>query len=86
MTSSYCKYSQHGIDWAEMLFRDFTEHPEWRGSKFSWKKFPDMAGGLARVNAALAFHSRPTVEQQDKCGQAAHNRAMELIANEIANE
>ena len=49
------KYIEYANGYAIEMFEDFKNHPEWRGSNFTWDIFPNMVGRFARANCRLSY-------------------------------
>lgn len=69
-----------GIAWAEDLFKDFSENPEYRGPHFTWKCFPEIAANLAEANCFMSFSykTRNFEALKSLCREAAYKKAKEL--------
>ena len=68
-----------GTGWANSMFEDFFEHPEFRGLGFQWSKFPEVVKRLATVSAFMSFPGECKYEIYDLAGQTAFERATVLI-------
>ena len=71
------------------MFEDFTKHPEFRGEKFSFERFGECAGRLARVNLFMSFRGFDKIkrEKQEELENLAYEAAKarwdELAASRI---
>ncbi len=49
----------YGISYAETMYKDFTEHPEYRGLGFNWLLTENAASGLAAASFYGSFNKVP---------------------------
>lgn len=71
---------RYGIALAERMFRDFRDHPEWRGVKFTWSGFPEMVRSLAEASAFTIYRrNHVPADAAQQAAEAASARARRLI-------
>jgi hypothetical protein len=44
-----------GVSWAKSLFNDFVNHPEYKGTNFTWDNFATFASGIAETSCYMSF-------------------------------
>lgn len=88
MRKQYKKRAKEvGASYADSLYRDFKDHPEYRGVNFSWEVFPNLCGRMANSSLFTFFSDDEwepmTAEQIDKlkgiCYSAAVKKSKKLI-------
>ena len=73
--------AEYGVSYAEAMFKEFQEQPQWRGPKFRWDNLHESIGRLA----AASFHSIEGLDAtanemlRSLCGAKASVRTKELV-------
>ena len=70
------KATKIGCDIAKSFYQDFVDHPEYRGSAFTWTRWVDMCFRYARAQAGMSNY---THDKQEIIATAAWMKARELI-------
>lgn len=74
-----------GIAVAESMVKDFIEHPEFRGQKFSWENLPELCARFAGTGFHHKYHhSRAKTGEVSKrlreiAADAARDRATQML-------
>jgi hypothetical protein len=64
---------------AVSLFYTFYHHPEYRGPKFTWEGFPEMARNHVEAEIFIHLERSPTKEEKSLAGQIAFKEAQRLV-------
>lgn len=74
------KAKRYGEEFAKEIFKDFLR-PEFRGEKFTWEKFPEIASRLAKVHYPLSLTNRPRniEELKEICKTACRDECVKLV-------
>jgi hypothetical protein len=81
MSDDIEKAAQYGVEYAEAMFKEFQEQPQWRGPNFRWSNLHESIGRLA----AASLHSIERFDDvanemlRSLCGAAASVRTKELV-------
>lgn len=72
-----------GIKYADSLFHQFLENPEYRGVNFTWPNFPNMASQLAAASCFSSFHHnvRNLKSLEEICRKSCKERCEYLVNN-----
>lgn len=75
---------EYGQSYARAMFKDFLDHPEWRGKKFEWTGFSDsisrLAAGQVGLNLWWKGRSDKLLQKcQDVASAAARETWIELV-------
>jgi hypothetical protein len=75
------KLAEIGSTYADTMFHEFVEHPEYRGPNFTWDNFPNLAARMATVSAFQYFPETEKLSQEDEAvaAQAARTTATKLV-------
>uniref|UniRef100_A0A6H2A6K4 Uncharacterized protein n=1 Tax=viral metagenome TaxID=1070528 RepID=A0A6H2A6K4_9ZZZZ len=69
--------------YAKGMYKDFTEHCEYRGENFSWEKFPDMVANLAKVGLFTCFSDKEWYyldqDQREELEKYCHNATVRRV-------
>lgn len=49
----------YALSYAETLYKEFSEHPEYRGSGFDWQRAVESVSGLAAAGFYMGFAKIP---------------------------
>lgn len=76
---------RHGKTWADRLFNDFRDHPEYRGPKFDWHLSMDSFARLCSVSLFTNFKKAPRNIRELECVSRKHftKRWKTLLANGV---
>ena len=86
MENKYIKIAEAvGNLYAEKLYSDFTEHPEYLGKNFNWDRFYVLCARVAAASLYMYFsdsewNKLETGELEDICYKAAEERAKEIVS------
>ncbi len=70
---------EYGKALANGMFKDFTEHPEYKGVNFKWESFPILAEKLARAGCYSCFPHKISEDVKEFAAFIAKGLAKELI-------
>lgn len=72
---------EYGMATARHMYTDLVEHPEYKGTKFEWSRFPMMVYRFAYVGCFTAFSHRPKNLLRVKriAGRMAKREAVRLM-------
>jgi predicted GNAT superfamily acetyltransferase len=75
------KAKQYGKNFARQIYEDVFSKPEFRGENFTWKKFPKIASGLAKVyyHCSLTNTPKNLKELKEICKTACKDECVKLV-------
>ena len=74
------KHISFADEYARTIAKEFIDHPEYRGEKFTWKSFPEMVRRLAVVSAFTSF---PKIKEEEKSHIGEHAKLVcEMVLKE----
>jgi hypothetical protein len=79
------KLAEIGSTYADTMFHEFVEHPEYQGPNFTWDNFPNLAARMATVSVFMYFSDTEQLTQGDEAvaAEAARTTAIKLIKQHI---
>jgi len=69
---------EFGEIFANSMFKDFKDNPDFRGLKFSWQTFPNLVAKLARVYlpSSVTWWDKKKQKVKDELEQTAYKTAL----------